>query len=65
MLGEAVYKQFSDTNNVLATDIDVNEDWLSFLDVRDKLVVVPHKSPNLVEIPPAGLFAFVQVRQDH
>lgn len=36
MLGEAVYKQFKGKHNILATDIDVNEEWLSFLDVRDK-----------------------------
>jgi len=35
MLGEAMYKHFSKNHEVLATDIDVNEDWLSYLDVRD------------------------------
>ncbi len=35
MLGEAVYKRFSKACTVLATDIDVNEDWLEYLDVRD------------------------------
>jgi dTDP-4-dehydrorhamnose reductase len=35
MLGEAVYKVFSNAcPNVLATDIDLNEDWLKRLDVR-------------------------------
>jgi dTDP-4-dehydrorhamnose reductase len=35
MLGDAFYKQFS-TNYILkCTDIDVNEDWLSYLDFRD------------------------------
>ena len=35
MLGEAVYKQFSDKCCVLATDIDLNETWLKYGDVRD------------------------------
>lgn len=36
MLGSAVYKAFSDEyENVTATDIDLNEDWLQYLDVRD------------------------------
>jgi dTDP-4-dehydrorhamnose reductase len=36
MLGEAVYKRFSPHCEVLATDIDLNETWLSHLDVRDE-----------------------------
>ena len=36
MLGEGVYKQFADRSNVLATDIDLNEPWLTLLDVRKK-----------------------------
>lgn len=39
MLGEAVYRQFEKNHDVLATDIDVNDDWLSYLDVRDKQAV--------------------------
>ena len=35
MLGQAVYPEFSRSNTVLATDIDLNEDWLSHMDVRD------------------------------
>lgn len=36
MLGSAVYKLFSSKyENVLATDIDLNEEWLEYLDVRD------------------------------
>jgi dTDP-4-dehydrorhamnose reductase len=35
MLGEAVYARFKDHATVLATDIDVNADWLSYADVRD------------------------------
>lgn len=35
MLGEAVYKQFKDRYQVYATDIDLNEPWLSHLDVSD------------------------------
>ena len=35
MLGEAFYKQFLNSNSLKCTDIDINEDWLSFLDFRD------------------------------
>ena len=35
MLGEAVYPFYSNICNVKATDIDINEKWLSYLDVRD------------------------------
>jgi len=35
MLGEAFYHVFSKDYNVMCTDIDVNDDWLSFLDFRD------------------------------
>jgi len=40
MLGEAVYRRFSRDWQVLATDIDVNEPWLEYLDVRDLPSVV-------------------------
>ena len=35
MLGEAFYKVFSKQYELKCSDIDVNEDWLSFLDFRD------------------------------
>ena len=35
MLGEAFYKVFRDEFTLKCTDIDVNEDWLSYLDFRD------------------------------
>lgn len=35
MLGAAVYQHFSRLAKVQATDIDVNESWLSYADVRD------------------------------
>lgn len=35
MLGKAVYEHFFPKYNVEATDIDLNEPWLKFLDVRD------------------------------
>ena len=34
MLGEAVYNQFARHCKVLATDIDLNEEWLEYADVR-------------------------------
>ena len=35
MLGEAFYKQFKDDYMLKCTDIDVNENWLSYLDFRE------------------------------
>ena len=35
MLGEAFHAQFVKDHTLLCTDIDVNEEWLSFLDFRD------------------------------
>ena len=35
MLGEAFYTQFKDDYILKCTDIDVNEDWISFLDFRN------------------------------
>ncbi len=35
MLGEAFYKIFKETYTLKCTDIDVNDDWLSYLDFRD------------------------------
>ena len=35
MLGEAFYKQFSADYNLMCTDKDVNDTWLSYLDFRD------------------------------
>ena len=36
MLGEAFKKVFENDYDLLCTDIDVNEEWLSFLDFRDR-----------------------------
>ena len=35
MLGDAFYKEFIDEYELKCTDIDVNEDWLFYLDFRD------------------------------
>ncbi len=35
MLGEAFYKQFKSDFELKCTDIDVNEEWLTYLDFRD------------------------------
>jgi len=48
MLGEGVYKRFKDHAKVFATDIDLNEPWLTHLDVRDKTQV----EKRLEEIKP-------------
>tara|TARA_B100000767_G_scaffold4113_1_gene3874 strand:- start:130 stop:1038 length:909 start_codon:yes stop_codon:yes gene_type:complete len=36
MLGEAFYAQFKDSYDLKCTDKDLNDDWLSFLDFRDR-----------------------------
>lgn len=36
MLGEAFYKQFSQDYELKCTDIDVNDNWLSYCDFRDR-----------------------------
>jgi dTDP-4-dehydrorhamnose reductase len=35
MLGEAIYDVFSNKTSVKASDIDLNEPWLEYADVRD------------------------------
>ena len=35
MLGEAFYKKFKDSYSLRCTDIDLNENWLSYLDFRN------------------------------
>ena len=35
MLGEAMHKQLMKDYTIKCTDIDLNEDWLSFCDFRD------------------------------
>ena len=35
MLGKAFYDIFSKSHSIKCTDIDINEDWLSYLDFRD------------------------------
>ena len=51
MLGDAFYNLFKDKFNVKATDIDLNEDWLEYLDVRDfnnfKTVVLDY-NPDII-----------------
>ena len=51
MLGEAVHELFSGRTDVVATDIDVNESWLSYADVRDYSGIakgVREFRPNLI-----------------
>ena len=36
MLGEAFYEQFKNEYTIKCTDKDTNEEWLSFLDFRDR-----------------------------
>jgi dTDP-4-dehydrorhamnose reductase len=35
MLGEVFYRQFNHNYELKCTDIDVNEPWLSYIDIRD------------------------------
>jgi dTDP-4-dehydrorhamnose reductase len=51
MLGEAVYALWSSQCKVMATDIDVNEDWLSHADVRkfgDMAKSIRDFAPNIL-----------------
>ena len=52
MLGEAFYKQFKDEYELKCSDIDVNEEWLSFLDFRDE----QHYRKEVLEFNPDFLF---------
>ena len=43
MLGDAVYQRFLATGaTVLASDIDLNEPWLEYADVRDFSAIAKH-----------------------
>ena len=50
MLGEAFYHQFGKDYELKCTDIDVNDDWLSYLDFRDlpASIWVPSQTWNTV-----------------
>lgn len=51
MLGQAVYHTLKINNNVSATDIDLNEEWLEFLDIRDLDAILKKcdsYGPNLI-----------------
>ncbi len=50
MLGQAMYHTLTSTNTVLATDIDINEDWLQYLDVTDPKAVHDACTAYLPEI---------------
>ena len=52
MLGEAFYTRFSSEYELKCTDIDTNEDWLSYLDFRDYKL---YKN-DVVEFNPDFLF---------
>jgi dTDP-4-dehydrorhamnose reductase len=47
MLGEAVYKELKEDHTVFATDIDLNEDWLTFLDVRYP-ILKDYSKPDII-----------------
>lgn len=55
MLGEGVYSEFKDICNVYASDIDVNETWLDYLDVSKKDDVVKYlekiKPDYIIHLP--------------
>ena len=51
MLGEAVYNHFSPIAELMATDIDTNESWLGYADVRDYLSInrsIEEFQPNII-----------------
>jgi dTDP-4-dehydrorhamnose reductase len=52
MLGEAFYSQFKDEYEIKCTDKDVNEDWLSFLDFREREAYIN----DVIDFKPDYLF---------
>ena len=52
MLGEAFYTQFKDEYDIKCTDKDVNEDWISFLDFRNREAYID----DVMEFKPDYLF---------
>lgn len=52
MLGEAVYTAFSKICIVRATDIDINIEWLSYMDVRDYQAI----EKEIKEFKPTAIF---------
>ena len=52
MLGEAIYLHFRDICSFHATDIDLNDSWLSYLDVRD----INEVRKKVLEIKPDYIF---------
>jgi dTDP-4-dehydrorhamnose reductase len=52
MLGDAFYSQFKSDYELKCTDIDVNEDWLSFTDFRD----LSNYRKDVVDFNPDFLF---------
>jgi len=51
MLGDAVYDLFSKHTSVKATDIDLNEPWLEYADVRDYnalFTTISHYKPDIL-----------------
>lgn len=52
MLGEAVYAFYSKTCSVKATDLETNEEWLLYLDVRDYQAI----EKEILEFKPTIIF---------
>lgn len=52
MLGSYVYNMYNQTNcEILATDIDVNEEWLQYGDIRDYVAIskqIKAFNPNII-----------------
>lgn len=66
MLGEAFYKVYSDEYELKCTDIDVNTEWLSYLDFRDldayKVSVEDFNSDYLFHL---GAFTDLEYCENH
>ena len=55
MLGEAFYTQFKDEFELKCTDIDVNDEWLSYMDFRD----LDAYRADVLEFKPTTFFIWV------
>ena len=54
MLGEAFYQVFKNDYNLLCTDIEIDDDWITYLDFRD----YKQYRKDVIKFSPDYLFHF-------
>ena len=66
MLGEAFHKQFKEEYTLKCTDIDENEEWLYYLNIRDKAIYRNDVTEfNLVFLLHIGAHTGLEYCEDH